>query len=142
MDFSIKLWHGRSQYLMMTLTGHSNWVRAMAIVPEQSRIWSGSDDATIRVWDTRAGTESTLIHVREGVVSMLRVGDQIWAGTRGNSIKVYNADSLELVQTLTGHKGWVNCLAVVGEHVWSGSADRTLRVWDPKVCVCVCDRLK
>lgn len=34
------------------------------------------------------------------------------------------------MKILTGHKGWVNCLENVGNEIWSGSADRTLRVWN------------
>lgn len=36
----------------------------------------------------------------------------------------------QLVHDLRGHTGGVLCLKLVGKHVWSGSADKTIRIWD------------
>ena len=34
------------------------------------------------------------------------------------------------ITTLQGHTHYVNCLTVVGKKLYSGSRDRTIRVWD------------
>ena len=34
------------------------------------------------------------------------------------------------IATLRGHTGWVICLTVIGNKLYSGSYDSTIRVWD------------
>ena len=41
---------------IMTLLGHSRWVNSVAYSPDGRRIASGSDDTSLRVWDTELGT--------------------------------------------------------------------------------------
>ena len=54
---------------LLTLEGHSDWVRAVAChgVGDDWRIVSGSDDGTVRVWDGAAGAVYPL---GSGVVSV------------------------------------------------------------------------
>ena len=40
-----------------TLTGHSDWVRSVAYSPDGKHIVSGSDDKTVKVWDSQTGKE-------------------------------------------------------------------------------------
>lgn len=49
-DKSIRLWDSRGS-LLKTLTGHDNWVRALAFHPGGKYLLSVSDDKTIRCWD-------------------------------------------------------------------------------------------
>ena len=34
------------------------------------------------------------------------------------------------IATLRGHTSWVECLAIAGRKLYSGSEDRTIRIWD------------
>ncbi|KAF2815651.1 nuclear migration protein nudF [Mytilinidion resinicola] len=49
-DKTIKLWDARG-ICFMTLTGHDNWVRAVAFHPGGKYLLSVSDDKTLRCWD-------------------------------------------------------------------------------------------
>jgi WD40 repeat protein len=40
------------------------------------------------------------------------------------------AQDRELRAELSGHKGSVTCLTIMGTHVWSGSADHTIIMWN------------
>lgn len=42
-----------------------------------------------------------------------------------------------MVQELSGHAGGVLSLLIVGKQVWSGSADKAIRVWDLQVIILV-----
>lgn len=42
---------------LMTLTGHTDCVNSVAISPDSKRIVTGSDDNTVRIWDTVTGAE-------------------------------------------------------------------------------------
>ena len=40
-----------------TLTGHSAAVNSVAFSPDGTRVVSGSDDNTVKIWDSQTGTE-------------------------------------------------------------------------------------
>ncbi|HAJ61531.1 MAG TPA: serine/threonine protein kinase, partial [Cyanobacteria bacterium UBA8543] len=45
-----------------TLTGHSDWVKCLAITPDGQMLASGSQDKTIKLWQLDTGElKSTLI---------------------------------------------------------------------------------
>jgi WD40 repeat protein len=41
----------------LTLRGHENWVTSVALSGDGKRLFSGSLDQTIKVWDLEAGKE-------------------------------------------------------------------------------------
>jgi WD40 repeat protein len=53
-DFSVVQWTKQGFEIVRIFTGHSNAVRALLCFGNVS-VWSGSDDHTIRVWDTQRG---------------------------------------------------------------------------------------
>ena len=42
-------------YLSQLFTGHSGWVNSVRFSPDGSRIVSGSDDNTVRIWNAVTG---------------------------------------------------------------------------------------
>ncbi|EPT04115.1 hypothetical protein FOMPIDRAFT_136311 [Fomitopsis schrenkii] len=54
-DHTIILWDCKTGEKLKTLTGHDNWVRAIAFHPRGQHLLSVSDDYTIRVWDLKSG---------------------------------------------------------------------------------------
>ena len=50
-DRTIKLWDLEKSTCVLTLKGHTNWVRSVVFHPGGQFIISASDDKTIRVWD-------------------------------------------------------------------------------------------
>ena len=38
-------------------TGHTSWVRSVAVTPDGTRVVSGSEDGSVQVWDLASGTE-------------------------------------------------------------------------------------
>jgi WD40 repeat protein len=43
--------------MLPPLRGHNDWIVSVAFSPDGSKIISGSDDKTIRVWDASTGIE-------------------------------------------------------------------------------------
>lgn len=74
------------------------------------------------------------IHCRsetsKGVYCLQYDETRIISGLRDNTIKLWNRDTLECVQVLTGHTGSVLCLQYDDNIIISGSSDSTVRVWD------------
>src|SRR4051812_14364863 len=51
---ALQVWDARTGQELLSLTGHTPSVHAVAYSPEGSRIASGGHDATLKVWDARA----------------------------------------------------------------------------------------
>ena len=56
-----------------TLTGHSGEVNSVAYSPDGKHIVSGSDDNTVRVWDSQTGKEVSVL-VCDRLIVLLLLG--------------------------------------------------------------------
>ncbi|BET02875.1 FBOX [Nesidiocoris tenuis] len=95
-----------------------------------SRIVSGSDDNTLKVWSATTGKcLRTLVGHTGGVWSSQMSGSTIISGSTDRTLKVWNAETGQCIHTLYGHTSTVRCMHLHGKKVVSGSRDATLRVW-------------
>lgn len=60
-------------------------------------------------------------------------------GGDNSTVAIYNSETGNLLESLTGHKGWLWCLKFTsdGQFLLSASSDRTLKVWDVKRGECI-----
>ncbi|XP_065933002.1 F-box/WD repeat-containing protein 7 [Magallana gigas] len=102
-----------------------------------SRVVSGSDDNTLKVWSVITGKcLRTLVGHTGGVWSSQMEDNIIISGSTDRTLKVWNADTGQCINTLYGHTSTVRCMHLHKNIVVSGSRDATLRVWDIHSGVC------
>ena len=51
-----------------TLTGHSGWVRSVAYSPDGKHIVSGSEDKTVKIWDSTTGKKVSVVFCHRPIV--------------------------------------------------------------------------
>lgn len=103
-----------------------------------TRIVSGSDDNTLKVWSAITGKcLRTLVGHTGGVWSSQMHANTIISGSTDRTLKVWNADSGQCIHTLYGHTSTVRCMHLYGSKVVSGSRDATLRVWNVETGQCL-----
>ncbi|XP_052794384.1 F-box/WD repeat-containing protein 7-like isoform X2 [Mya arenaria] len=103
-----------------------------------SRVVSGSDDNTLKVWSALTGKcLRTLVGHTGGVWSSQMQGNIIISGSTDRTLKVWNADTGQCMHTLYGHTSTVRCMHLCGTKVVSGSRDATLRVWNVETGQCL-----
>ncbi|CAH1268879.1 APAF1 [Branchiostoma lanceolatum] len=107
---------------------------AVTNAPGSKRVFMGSDDCTIRVWDLKSCRDVSVLHGHHGDVSALaiRKDDTILAsGSRDSTVKIWDVDHLILLCTLEGHKSSVNGVVFLedGATLTSVSSDQTVKAW-------------
>ena len=120
-----------SPALVRTLSGHGDWVMALAVTGD-GRVVSGSDDRTVKVWDLNSGQEQrTLSEHGGGVRTLALTGDgRVVFGSYDGTVRLWDLNSRQQ-RTLQRHGSAVMALALTGDgRVVSGSYDGTVKVWD------------
>ncbi|CAB3376188.1 Hypothetical predicted protein [Cloeon dipterum] len=119
------------------LKGHDDHV-ITCLQFSDSRILSGSDDNTLRVWSATTGKcLRVLVGHIGGVWSSQMHGSTVISGSTDRTLKVWNAETGQCLHTLYGHTSTVRCMHLHGKKVVSGSRDATLRVWNIETGVCL-----
>jgi WD40 repeat protein len=122
---------------LFTLYGHTGAVTGAAFSPDGTRIVTGSDDRTAKVWDARTGTPLLELAGHKGQVKSVSFspdGTQVITGSTDQTARVWEAGTGTTRLELKGHTGAVNSVAFSpdGTRIGSGSNDQTTRVWDAR----------
>ncbi|RKU20242.1 hypothetical protein C6503_06625, partial [Candidatus Poribacteria bacterium] len=134
--FTVHLWNIPHRTVNLTLKGHTDNVNALAFTPEGQTIASGSDDGTIRLWETSTGTE--ILKLQSGKTRTLAFSrDGKILASVSSSIKIYK---IQLWDVTTGDKltsieeqndsGNVLAFSADSKILACGSRDGTIRLWD------------
>ncbi|MBU1746716.1 MAG: hypothetical protein KKA73_03430 [Chloroflexi bacterium] len=134
----------------LVLTGHTGAVESVAFAPVDGppgAALSGSADGSLILWDLETGDAIRRFTGHTDAVHSVAFlptsfspendtsATQKWraiSASGDGSLIVWDLDSGDIVQRLTGHTAAVWDVAVLpdGQHVLSASADGTLRLWD------------
>jgi WD40 repeat protein len=107
----------------------------VAFSPDGTRILTGSDDQTARVWNARTGTPQLELKGHTGVVRGVAFspdGTRIVTGSDDQTARVWDAQSGEPLLNLTGALGSVQSVAFSpdGTRLATNTGDQTAKVWD------------
>ncbi len=120
------------QFGSRVFKNHKNRINALAVIDTQ-KVVSGSNDATLRVWDVDKGVCLQKLKGHKDWVRAVAVisKQKVVSGGPDKTLRVWNIDKGVCLQVLEGHNCWVRAVAVINKQkVVSGSDDQTLRAWD------------
>ncbi|KAK2712319.1 hypothetical protein QYM36_011117 [Artemia franciscana] len=130
-------WRSRPLPNPRVLKGHDDHV-ITCLQFNGSRIVSGSDDNTLKIWSAIDGKcLKTLTGHTGGVWSSQMSDTVVVSGSTDRTLKVWNINTGHCIHTLYGHTSTVRCLHMHGNKVVSGSRDAMLRVWDVTTGECL-----
>ncbi|XP_021733694.1 protein JINGUBANG-like [Chenopodium quinoa] len=139
-DRTLKIWQTSDFKCLESVTNaHDDAINAIA-VSYDGYVYTGSADKKIKVWKKLPGDKKhTLVNTLEKHISGINAlalspdGLLLYSGACDRSILVWEKscddDSMELLGALRGHTKAILCLATVDDLIFSGSADKTVRVW-------------
>ncbi|MDX9759844.1 MAG: choice-of-anchor D domain-containing protein [Bacteroidota bacterium] len=116
------------------LTGHNNPVRAIDISNDGFVIGSGSDDRSVRLWNTRTWQVIRTLNGHNAPVRSVRLANaatRVLSASADNTLRIWDGRGGTALHTLSGHTGTVNA-AVFDRRtrlIVSGANDERIRVW-------------
>ncbi len=103
--------------------------------PDGTRLASGSQDKTVRLWDTDTNEELTILQKHTGWINALAFssdGKKLASGSTDKTVNLWDTDTGELIATFPGHLNGVVALSFSpdGSTLASGSTDGTIKFWN------------
>ncbi len=141
----ISLWHTSIGKREAEMRGHrplNPWskeragIRALAFSPDGKTFASGSEDMTVRIWNTKRGSKRATLNGHTGWVTALAFsndGNTIASGDTDGKVRVWNVQKKRELAVLEGHHNTVLALAFTpdGNTLASASADGAIHFWNP-----------
>ncbi|XP_052185440.1 zinc finger CCCH domain-containing protein 48-like [Diospyros lotus] len=118
---------GDSFSLLTQLKGHQKVVTGIAMPSGSDKLYTGSKDETVRVWDCQSGQCAGIINVGGEVGCMLSEGPWVFVGLP-NIVKAWNIQTV-IDLSLSGPVGQVYALAVGNDLLFAGTQDGTILAW-------------
>lgn len=126
---------------LLTLSGHDDFVSAVATDTAGQLVASGSDDKTIKIWDADTGECQITCCGHTGKVFAAAVsmdGSLVASGSEDRKVIIWDSETGQPTAILEGHDGYVLGVAISPDNqtVYSCSEDSTIRVWTPASLTC------
>lgn len=142
-DRTVKIWRTKDFTCLESVNNaHDDAINAIA-VSDDGYVYTGSADKKIKVWKKIEEGEKkkkhflvdTLEKHNSGINALALSSDgcSLYSGACDRSILVWEKEDedgkMRLVGALRGHSKSILCLALLSDFVFSGSADKTIRIW-------------
>ncbi|EGR28731.1 periodic tryptophan protein 2, putative [Ichthyophthirius multifiliis] len=133
MDGKVRLWDAKTHFCFSTFNEHDSKVTGITFTSRANTVITSSLDGTCRAFDTlRYKCFRVLkpnINTQLNCVAVDQSGELVCAGAIDPyNIYLWNLQTGNLLETISGHEAPISCLKFYGERLFSGSWDKNLRM--------------
>lgn len=142
-DDTIYVWNFKQKEKLERLTGHTDFIRSLAISPDGKRLASGSWDKTARLWDVESGEQIATLSLDEPCTTMgikFSPSGKIIAGGIKGEIRLWSAENPSLIRTIpqpeNNQRVYALAFSPCGRYLASGTwwqkgmEKMAIRLWD------------
>jgi WD40 repeat protein len=133
-DHRVRQYRCSRRLAEIKLSGHTGFVPRLCFSGDGRRLATGSDDRTVRLWDTRTGEATAILEVSDGVASLAfsPEDDCLAAGTRSGRVVIWSTSGTSELADFQAHTGVATSIAFHpnGSSFATGGFDGRIRVWD------------
>ncbi|KAJ1282218.1 hypothetical protein BS78_03G034600 [Paspalum vaginatum] len=113
---------------LCALAGHTEAISGISLPLGSDKLYSGSADGSVRIWDCNSGKCVDVIKMRGKVGCMITHGPWIFIGIP-KSVEAWNTQT-GMKLTLQGPSGLVCSMAITGEMLFAGTGDGRIMAWN------------
>jgi len=131
-DMTVCEWSSNQRFVRQFM-GHFGPVRDILML--MPRIWTCSDDGTIRIWEEYSGKCIQTLEGHTGPVrSLCNTGRDIWSAGEDGLVMKYNHQAQKVFCThiLEAGVGPILRMSKVGNKVWTNNLGEEIHIWDSK----------
>ena len=120
-----------NMHVLKVIEEHTAGVNCMALTPDGSKIVTGSEDTTVRLFDTQSFESNGVLKGHEKYINFVACSDKyIYSASADKTIRKWNIETGICVKTFRGHTDAVNKIVCIGNALFSSGYDSTIRAWD------------
>ncbi|CAJ1931436.1 unnamed protein product [Sphenostylis stenocarpa] len=119
--------HGEGFSTLRKLHEHKKVITGITLPVGSDKLYSGSTDGTVRIWDCHTGQCVKSINLDTEVNSLISEGPWIFVGLK-NAIKAWHTET-NAEFTLDGPKGRVVSMTVGNDILFAGAEDGVITAW-------------
>ena len=141
-DLTLRIWDWGLGVCEFFFSGHDKWIKCLCQLDKDDVIISGSDDMKIKVWKNMGYiNKRNIINnwkvIKEysghthSVRTLCKINEDTFAsGSFDGSIKIWNLNENEAIQSLEGHKSYViSVIKIKNGELVSCPNDHTIKIW-------------
>jgi WD40 repeat protein len=124
------------------LEGHQGFVFDLAVHVGSNKLFTGSADKNICVWDLATMSLVATLKGHTNAVYALTIDEatnRLFSSGWDNTVRVWHCETLKEMRCLKDHTAYVSCLTIdpVGQRLFSGDWAGTVKVWDLRTLKCL-----
>ncbi|KAM8791704.1 sperm-associated antigen 16 protein-like [Rhynchonycteris naso] len=127
--------------VLLTGTGHTDWLSSCCFHPSGNKLATSSGDTTVKLWDMSKGNCILTFEGHKQAVwscTWSSCDDIVASSSLDNTSKIWDVNSGRYKYTLYGHTESVNSIEFFPDSntLLTGSTDKSLSIWDARTGKC------